>query len=95
MEDANAVLSRAHMLRGGLAGVGVARGPKSGADLRAARGRPPIGGRPFYSLMLLSAVARFMAGWFLFPRLREVRSVPATKDRELLFGVIGLKSAGA
>src|SRR5215469_1201199 len=43
LEDANAVLSRAHMLCGGYAGVGLARGPKPSADLRAASGRAPTG----------------------------------------------------
>ena len=51
---------------------------------------PPLGGHAFYSLMILSAAARFGAGWFLFPRLREVRNLPAANDREIVFDLMGL-----
>jgi MFS family permease len=74
-------------------GVAVFVGATFGGQLLAVL--PPIAGRSFYSLMLLSALARFIPGWFLFPRLREVRRVATTNDRELVFGVIGLKRTDA
>jgi MFS family permease len=49
---------------------------------------PPIGGHRFYTLILIGAIARFGVGWFVFPRLREVRDVPATRSRELMLGVL-------
>ncbi len=69
-------------------GVAVFVGAVLGGQLLAVL--PPIAGSRFFSLMVLSAAARFATGWFLFPRLREVRQVRATNNRELVFGVMGL-----
>jgi MFS family permease len=51
---------------------------------------PPIAGQRFFTLILLGAAARFSVGWFLFPKLREVRSVTHTRGRDLLFTVVRL-----
>ncbi len=52
---------------------------------------PPLLGYPILTLLLISSVGRFLVGFFLPLRLKEVRSIEHVSNYKLLFSMIGLR----
>jgi len=52
---------------------------------------PPLGGHRFYSLLIVTAVARFLTVRFLLPKVREVRPVEPISNLGLFYGFLGAK----